>query len=240
MNRRRLKQEVFRMLAEDDLAVIKLSLTALPSAAIVNPLFSALCSTSDMVRWHAIRAFGWIVPKIADDNMESARIIMRRFLWSLNDESGGIGWGVPEAMAEIMVRDDRLAQEYLHMLVSYMREDGPELFQDGNYLELPMLQRGLLWGIGRLCSARRQRMREIGVVAELRGYLASGDPVVRGLAVWCLTMLADDSARQEVAALREDVSEVPIYLGDQLRIFTVNALVEKYLRNTDKKEQPPS
>jgi len=43
-----------------------------------------------------------------------------------------------------------LAEEYLHMLVSYMREDGPKAFQDGNFIELPMLQRGLLWGIGRL------------------------------------------------------------------------------------------
>ena len=47
-------------------------------------------------------------------------------------------------MAEIMANDDQLADEYLHMLLSYMREDGPELFADGNYLELPMLQRGLL------------------------------------------------------------------------------------------------
>lgn len=25
--------------------------------------------------------------------MDSARIVMRRLMWSLNDESGGIGWG---------------------------------------------------------------------------------------------------------------------------------------------------
>ena len=96
--------------------------------------------------------FGWLVPAIAEKELEAARIVMRRFLWSLNDESGGIGWGAPEAMAEIMCHSPVLRHEYLHMLISYMREDGENLFEDGNYLELPMLQRGLLWGIGRLCQ----------------------------------------------------------------------------------------
>eukprot|EP00362_Geleiidae_sp_MMETSP1317_P000447 CAMPEP_0201284794 /NCGR_PEP_ID=MMETSP1317-20130820/84991_1 /ASSEMBLY_ACC=CAM_ASM_000770 /TAXON_ID=187299 /ORGANISM="Undescribed Undescribed, Strain Undescribed" /LENGTH=71 /DNA_ID=CAMNT_0047606373 /DNA_START=1077 /DNA_END=1289 /DNA_ORIENTATION=- len=67
--------------------------------------------------------------------MEEARIVMRRMLWSMNDESGGIGWGVPEAMAEVMTCNKGLAEEYIHMLISYMREDGEELFQDGNFLE---------------------------------------------------------------------------------------------------------
>jgi len=105
------------------------------------------------VRWHAVSVFGTTVDRMAGQDLESARIVMRRFLWSLNDESGGIGWGAPEAMAEIMYHCRPLAEEHLHMLVSYMREDGPEAFQDGNFIELPMLQRGLLWGIGRLIPA---------------------------------------------------------------------------------------
>jgi len=49
------------------------------------------------------------------------------------------------------------------MLVSYMREDGPEAFQDGNFIELPMLQRGLLWGIGRLIPRYRQTLAAMGI-----------------------------------------------------------------------------
>lgn len=236
MNRRKVKQDILRILAEDDVAAIRRSLDAFPPSDIVNHLFSALCSTSENVRWHAIVAFGWVVAAIADLNFESARIIMRRFLWSLNDESGGIGWGAPEAMAEIMARDERLMAEYLHMLVSYTREDGPEMCQDGNYLELPMLQRGVVWGIGRLCSCRRQRMQESGVAADLRAYLASSDPVVRGLAVWALTALADDSAWQEVSQLQEDDSEVPVYQDNRLCIFTVSELAHRYLKDVATKE----
>ena len=50
---------------------------------------------------------------------------------------------------------DEETGEYIHMLVSYIREDGPEAFQDGNFIELPLLQRGVLWGIGRLVRCKR-------------------------------------------------------------------------------------
>lgn len=50
-------------------------------------------------------------------------------------------------MAESMCQQKVLAREYVHMLVSHMRQDGEELCQDGNFLEHPLLQRGLLWGL---------------------------------------------------------------------------------------------
>jgi len=84
---------------------------------------------------------------LADADMEAARVVMRRMIWQLNEESGGIGWGMPEAMGETMARHEGLAQEYAHMLVSYIQEDG-------NFLEHVPLQRGVLWGLGRLAQAR--------------------------------------------------------------------------------------
>jgi hypothetical protein len=229
MKRRRIKQEVFRILEGDDMHAIETALAAYQPVDVVNHLFSALCSTSEKVRWHAVTMFGKVVPAIAASDLEAARIIMRRFLWTLNDESGGIGWGSPEAMAEIMAANEQLAEEYVHMLISYMREDGPELFQDGNYLELPMLQRGLLWGIGRLCQSRRELMREKKVVPDLLAYLDSEDKVVQGLAIWCLTLLQDSSAGSEVEACRVDYSEVPVYLDCSLQLFTLAELAGTYI-----------
>ena len=62
---------------------------------------------------------GQVVSNLADTDMESARVIMRRLIWNLNDESGGIGWGSPEAMGDIMACHERLAGEYHRLLVSY-------------------------------------------------------------------------------------------------------------------------
>jgi len=236
MSRRTVKREVLRILVDTDLERIKRGLERYQENEVVNPLFTALCAANELVKWHAVSAFGWIVPAIADQDTESARVIMRRFLWSLNDESGGIGWGVPEAMAEVMAMDRRLADEYLHMLISYTREDGPELFQDGNYIELPMLQRGLLWGIGRLCAARRAMMRNVGVGTDLATYLDSPDGVVRGMALWALANLGDGAAADEVKRkrLRLDHSEIPIYWEGVQTRYSMGELTKRYLQAVGK------
>ncbi len=189
MSSRRIKQDVLALLALTDLDRISSEMRQYAEKDLVNPLFSALSRPEEMIRWHAVSIFGQVVPRLADQNMEAARIVMRRFLWSLNDESGGIGWGAPEAMAEIMLHHDQLAEEYLHMLLSYLHPDGPLEHQDGNFLELPALQCGLLWGIGRLASRLAPKFVSLGVVADLLPYLQSEDGGVRGLSVWSLGVL---------------------------------------------------
>lgn len=160
-----------------------------PGPQLLNPFFSALCHSSEKVRWHAVAGFGQVVNRIYKEDIEAARVVMRRFLWSLNDESGGVGWGAPEAMAEVMCRNEGLRQEYLHMLISYMREDGEELFQDGNFLELPLLQRGLLWGICRLASLFPEELEKYKIENDLLNYRQSQDPLVRFLALGVLSLL---------------------------------------------------
>lgn len=229
MSSRAIKQEVLALLASADLGRISREVRRYAEKDLVNPLFSALSRPEEMVRWHAISVFGQVVPRLADEEMEAARIVMRRFLWSLNDESGGIGWGAPEAMAEIMLHHDRLAGEYLHMLISYLRPDGPLAHQDGNYIELPALQRGVLWGIGRLAAGRAQDLTARGVTADLLPYLRSEDGGVRGLAVWALGRLQGGMACQELQPLITDTTLVRLYEEGQVRVVSVADLVKEAL-----------
>jgi len=113
-----------------------------PSKSI-NSFFSFIQSTNEEIKWRAVRAMGKVVAKMASENLESARVVMRRLMWSLNDESGGIGWGAPEAMGEIMAQDKRLADEYYKILLSYVDEEG-------NFLEYKPLRKGAIWAIERL------------------------------------------------------------------------------------------
>ena len=161
--------------------------------------------------------------------MEAARIVMRRFLWSLNDESGGIGWGAPEAMAECMCRDVRLADEYAHMLVSYMREDGEELCQDGNFIEHPLLQRGVVWGVARLAGCRREVLQRLGAGQDLGRYLGADDPVLRGLAALAVGRLGETALRPPLQGLRADSAPLRLYDEGGLCETTVGALVRAAL-----------
>jgi hypothetical protein len=134
---RKIKPKVLELLHNRDLTAIRAELQQYPAKDVVNVLFSPICRVDPLVRWHAVIGMSDAVIRLAAEDMEEARIIMRRFLWSLNDESGGIGWGAPECMAEIMCRHAGLAAEYIHMLISYMREDGEELCQNGNFPRAP-------------------------------------------------------------------------------------------------------
>jgi len=158
---------------------------------MINPLLSCLFETDEMIRWRAVRAVGMTVAAMAERDLEAARTIMRRLIWSLNDESGGIGWGAPEAMGEIMARNETLACEYYRILVSYIDENG-------NPLENDELERGVMWGIDRLAQIRPGLLREC--TGPLVAQLNSSDPVKRGLALRGLLFLApsrSNSAKQD-------------------------------------------
>ncbi len=153
---------------------------------LINPLLCFLFETGEVIKWRAVRAVGITVSAIAEKALEPARTIMRRLIWSLNDESGGIGWGAPEAMGEIMAENETLAREYYRILVSYIDENG-------NLLENDELERGVMWGIDRLVQKRPELLHEWTgpVLAQLK----SRDPVKRGLALRTLLFLAAGASR---------------------------------------------
>lgn len=221
------KRRISKLLESSDIGAVIHELRQLPASTVINPLIGALCSANENTRWHAVTALGPVVSDLAEHDMEAARVVMRRFMWSLNDESGGIGWGAPEAMGEIMANHDRLAEEYGHMLVAYMREDG-------FYLELPQLQRGLMWGLARLAMVKPDLLKKNNGPAYLLPYLDSPDSTVQGLAAWTLGLLKAKEASKDLIKLVNDKSPVTIYLARNFVSDTVGGLAHKALANIEK------
>lgn len=192
-----------------------LAILDLPARKVVNPLISFFCDKDAMLRWRSVSALGAVVARLADENRESARVVMRRLMWSLNDESGGIGWGAPEAMGEITARHAGMAGEYAHILLSYLAEDG-------NYLEHEVLQRGALWGCGRLAHARPESVKP--AAGRLFPFLASADPYHRGHAAWALRPLALAQLPEAWGACLNDQSRLTFYTEGVLYECTVAML----------------
>jgi HEAT repeat protein len=216
------RHRVLDLLRGDDLDHILSELRQLPPQKLLKPLFSGICSPDEKVKWHAVVAMGQTVAALADEDMEAARVVMRRFMWSLNDESGGIGWGVPEAMGEVLATHAGLAEEYAHILVAFMREDG-------FYLEHEPLQRGLMWGLGRLAQARPDLLRQKGAHVYLLPYLHSPDPGVRGLAARVLGLLQAEEAAPGLKTLLADSASVRIYEDRKWKVATVGELARQAL-----------
>ena len=215
MSSRRLKRILQDLLSQPDFDGALTSIGQMPPKQAVSPLISFFYHQNEEIKFRAIHAVGMVVSNMANQEIESARVIMRRLMWNLNDESGGIGWGSPEAMGEIMARHAKLAQEFSAILVSYIREDG-------NYIEHEMLQRGVLWGIGRLAHDRHELLR--GIDSLLVPYLKSEDACLRGMAAWAAGSLISETTRPILESLVKDDARLNIFIDGQLIERTVGEL----------------
>ncbi|MFO7965481.1 MAG: hypothetical protein R6U50_16270 [Desulfobacterales bacterium] len=231
---RRLKENIRRLLLEEDLDRGFSEIVRYPGRRIVNPLFSFLYAGNELLKWRAVSAMGVVVDNLARENMESARIVMRRLMWNLNDESGGIGWGSPEAMGEIMAQNENLAVEYHSILISFMAEDQ-------NYLEHHVLQRGFLWGAGRLAHAKPALL---GAAApHLNPFFKSTDPLKRALSAWAALPLRNPVNLSGLKNLLKDEHAVRIYVNgvfetlriDDLAVRAITAIENRHTGSTSVK-----
>jgi len=224
MNDRFRKKHLLTLLKKHDFEPHLYAIRAMSPKRVINPLIAFLCSADESVKWRSVIAIGAVVSDLAERERESARIIMRRLIWHLNDESGGIGWGVPEAMGEIMACSPLLAEEYGFMLVSYLRPGG-------NYIEHPMLQRGVLWGFGRLAHERPERVADGACL--LPPYLAAEDPALRGLAAYAAGPLPGMSTEPLLRKLIHDPATLRLFQNGHLTECTVGQLAKTALQTTD-------
>jgi hypothetical protein len=198
-----------------------------PSRRVINPLFSALLNPDPLVKWHGVTGFGIVVPAMAEQSMEQARVVMRRLLWMLNEESGGIGWGVAEAMAEVLACHPPLAGEYHTNLLAYIHEEEcrPDCF-----LEHCLLRRGAVWGVARLAQVRPDMVRP--AADDLLCRLDDEDAFNRGYACWGLGLLGHRDEAGRIRALLTDHSRIDLYRNRTFTTLSVSALAREALDRT--------
>ena len=202
---RKTKQKVGKILAGSHRETAMEMLMQIPDEQLVGHLFSHFYHKNDLVKFRSIAAMGALGSRMAQKNMEKARIVLRRIMWNLNDESGGIGWGSPEAMGEILGQSPELALEFKSILFSY-------LDPDGNYIEHEMLQRGVLWGIGTYLKLSPRDLNE-KIKGLLSGYLHSFDPVKKGYAIRALINAKSFDCRLVPENIVTDNHQIDLFNG---------------------------
>jgi hypothetical protein len=202
---RKTKKKVGLYLMEDSGTAAMEKLRQIPDKQLAGPLFSYFYNGNELLKFRSVSAMGVLTAQLAEYNMERARIILRRIMWNLNDESGGIGWGSPEAMGEILALCPKLAEEFNSILLSY-------LDPDGNYIEHEMLQRGVLWGIGTYLKEYRSGLdyKSKGLLHE---HLHSPDHVRRAYGIRALSNARSLDYTLMPKKLWQDECEVNIYNG---------------------------
>jgi hypothetical protein len=215
MGFRKRRIQIEALLGEGDLQRALATLRAIPGRQAVNPLFSLLYSGDEMLRWRAVTAMGAVVGQMAVTQMESARVVLRRLMWNLNDESGGIGWGSPEAMGEIAAVHAGLAREFANIIVSYINPAG-------NFLEHEALQRGSLWAVGRLAHAHPSLAAP--AASFLPAFFDAADPYLRGTSIWAAGPIVNDDMCPLINARLNDQAVLRLYRQTVLTRPTVAEL----------------
>ncbi len=187
--RGRRKAELLRLLGERDIDGL-----VTWSRSISDPLgqlSTVLFEADPLIRWRAIEAIGLIAANIARDDEGKVRSFLRRLLWLMNDESGGICWYAPEAIAEVLFRTPALIEEYGPILLSFLKEEPFEA--------------GVCLGVARLMNLTdlpddfETRIADSEVV--FRQYLENPDPELRASALMVLTKLGIELGTEEINRL---------------------------------------
>jgi hypothetical protein len=104
----------------------------------------------------AVEAAGQMAAVTAESGLEPVREVLRRVIWLMNDESGGVLWQGPEILGEILVQVPDLRPEFAPLLPPYLVEEpfergwyaGPVGFFDasGNGVFVPALRSAVARG----------------------------------------------------------------------------------------------
>jgi hypothetical protein len=194
-----------------------------PDRAQLTALISTLAAGQPLTAWRAVTALGVAAAAHARRDAEAGREIMRRLAWSLNEESGAVPWGAPQAMGEIMARSPELAPEFANLLLSYVSPCE-------NQLDFAPLLAGALWGAGRLAGARPELMRARCAEEPAAALLDHPEPAVRGHAAWALARMPWAQPPPALERLAGDAAGFGLYQDGELGRTTVGRQARRATR----------
>lgn len=242
MAQRAIKAEVQGLLAAEDWRERLAELRDKPFDAVIGALLSLRLSPREEIRWRAVAAFGEVVPAMAERDYDAARKVMGRFMWMMNEESGNIGWGIPEAMGEIMARHDGLAEDYHKKLSSFIQR--PECEGDDNYMDHPPLREATYWGLGRLARSRPDLV--LPAVPDmivhldheeasefLCSLLVEETAAGKGYICWALGLTGAAEGKSAVEKHVGSEAELTIFRNYQLERTTLGALAREALERLE-------
>jgi len=199
-----LKQEIRDALLEGDFA--KIAQRAMENKKVFSMLISFTYDKESIVCWRAIEAMGKAAGAVAGRDPSSVRNIVQRLLWSMGEESGGIGWSAAEMLGEIVINTPETCRDIPPILLSFKDEES----------FLP----GVLWSIGRIAGAGMNNGE--GAEELVIQSLSHKSPLGRGLAL--SAVLALNVMSDKVKALILD--------GECFKMYEGRELVEKSVGDT--------
>lgn len=177
-------------------------------------LVSLTYDPDPLIAWRAAEAMGAAADRIADVDAEYVRGQVRRLFWLLNEESGGVCWYAPQAIAEMIRVRPRLLEDNIPILVTLLTTMAAE--------DLTSFRAGILWAMGRIAAYAADEIDS--VLPAIVACLDEEAPQDRGMAVWCLRQAGRFDLLSSRPELLRDPGRVKLYSDGRLEDTTVAAV----------------
>ncbi|HEC96681.1 MAG TPA: hypothetical protein ENI58_00745 [Nitrospirae bacterium] len=211
MSYRELKRRVKEMLLKGDTK--GLSALVEKHARTISVLISLSYDKESVLTWRAIEAIGPLVKEVTDKSSGAGRIIVQRLLWSITEESGGIGWSAVEMLGEV-VRSCPDGYNDLTPIIMGLFDE--EIFRTGV--------------LHAICRISEKKPIPLNAAAGLLNKaLIDKDPEVRGsalLTLQCLQRTTQVEVPEAVKELIHDNSKIKVYCDGELTERTIMELAE--------------
>ncbi len=197
-----MKQAVTAALEAEDYETI-LTL-AFQSRKILSVLIRLAYEKETLTGWRAINAIGKVASVFVRSNYDFLRETIRKLLWSLSDESGGIGWAAPEILGEIVSADPEKLSDIIPLIT--------EVY----YIEEKVFRPGVLYALKRIAETNP------GSVVPYQNVVMDGlgdqEPLARLYALNLVDLLNAyilpenrERMRSAIRGLLQDKSEAWVY-----------------------------
>ena len=206
-----LREEIEHALQGKDFE--KVAGLALDQKRVFRTLISLTYDKEDLLCWRAIEAVGRAAGAVSKRDPSIVRDIVERLIWSMREESGGIGWSAPEMLGEIVLNAPDTCADIPPIILSFHEEES--------------FLKGVLWSMGRITRAGIGGGEGLYEIA--RACLSHGDPLVRGLALRAIPRSRLGETADEIRAMAGDEGRFSIYEDHELIVMRVGDMAAELL-----------
>ena len=174
---------------------------------VMKYLIAASYDKEDIRTWRAIEAMGFVARHA---RVDAVRETTRKLLWSMTDESGGIGWSAPEMLGEIVRANPAEYRDLIPLIWNCRDED--------------LFRPGAAWGLYRAAQADMSGVA--AVITEVDELVNDPVPAVRGCGLLLADAIRHPDLEKYAAQLSADEAKFLLYDSGEIKRIRVQEVVE--------------
>jgi hypothetical protein len=184
-----------------------------------------------LIGWRAIKAVGLVARSLAAHDHQFLRETCRKLLWSLSDESGGIGWSAPEMLGEIVSADPHRFADIVP-LIAHVYDIEEDVFRAGVLYALFRVAESAPELVVPYQEVIRQSLADRDSLVRVRGIELAGllCECAKDKKIWGQVHL--EHMRPFLNQLKNDKGEAWIYVDNEFTSIQVGEVASKLINRT--------